>query len=258
MSGLADRGGLEAERDFLLRSLADLDDERDRGELVVEQYEALPATYTARAAAILRTLERNTPAAPAETATRPERRTSSRALPVAVALTAVLGVGALVLPGALKDRQPGDTVTGNAQPTGPAGDSLAAAVQRNPNEPQARLAYARYLLDQGNLVDAVRQFDAVRRLDPTNAEALAYSGWIIALAGVTDAGMERLDAAVAADPDYPDAHLFRGMTLLDTGRPADAVAELERYLELAPGTPQRAQIEALLDQARQQTTPNPP
>lgn len=127
-----------------------------------------------------------------------------------------------------------------------------------PRRSQARLAFARFLLDDGNLVDAVRQFDAASRLDPTNAEALAYGGWIIALAGVTDGALERLDAAVVADPDYPDAHLFRGMTLLDTGRPAEALPELERYLELAPDTPQRTQIEALIDQARERATPDAP
>lgn len=47
--------------------------------------------------------------------------------------------------------------------------------------------------------------------------------------------MLRLDRAVAAEPSFPDAHFFRGMTLL-RGRNdrAGAVADLELFVRLAP------------------------
>lgn len=253
MSRPADRRVLEAERDFLLCSLADLEDEHANGELADDRYETLTATYTARAAAILRTLEHDAAHA-ASAPVDPPKRWWRPALPAAAVLAAVLVIGALVLPSALRARDPGETITGNAQSTRSVGDSLARAAQQDPDNPQARLAYARFLLDDGNLLDAVRQFDAASRLDPTNAEALAYSGWIIAGAGVTDAALERLDAAVAADPDYPDAHLFRGITLLNAGRAVEALPDLQRYLELAPDAPRRAEVEALIDRASQAAT----
>src|SRR4029077_1457744 len=48
---------LESERDFLLRSIADLETERDAGNLDDERYRALKDDYTARAAAVLRSIE---------------------------------------------------------------------------------------------------------------------------------------------------------------------------------------------------------
>ncbi len=59
--------------------------------------------------------------------------------------------------------------------------------------------------------------------------------------------MLRLDAAVAADPDFADAHFFRGMVLF-RGRDdrAGAAAELRTYLALVPEGPLRSQVEAVL------------
>jgi tetratricopeptide (TPR) repeat protein len=159
-------------------------------------------------------------------------------------LAAVAGA---LLASSLGLRQPGGTLTGNDQ----SGVDVAAAFARNveldPDDVDARLAYARYLLQSGEPVDAVREFDAAARLDPGNAEAHAYGGWILFLAGLTDEALSRLDAAVAADPDYPDAHFFRGMTLL-RGRDdrAGAAGELRRYLALAPAGPMREQVETVL------------
>src|ERR1044071_7059735 len=50
------REQLDRERDFLLRSLDDLERERDKGTIDDESYERLHADYTARAAAVIRAL----------------------------------------------------------------------------------------------------------------------------------------------------------------------------------------------------------
>lgn len=251
----AERAALEAERDFLLRSLADLETERDEGELTVDQYERLAGAYTARAAAILRILD-GMPAVEAEAAGR--RRGRRGRVGVAIVLVAVAALAAVLIPNAVGERGAGQTITGNAQSSGqPDVDALARAVAANPDDLQSRLVYARFLLDSGELVGAIEQFDAAVRLDPSNAEALAYSGWIIALAGIseptagtTDTGLERIDRAIAADPGYPDAHAFRGLVLLNTGDAAGAVAEFERYLDVAPDGPLRGDIDAALERAR--------
>ena len=50
-------GDLEQERDFLLRSLSDLERERAAGDMEEADFLALRDGYTARAAAVLRALE---------------------------------------------------------------------------------------------------------------------------------------------------------------------------------------------------------
>ena len=234
---------LRSEAEFLLRSLEDLDRERATGDLDVGQYQRLADEYTARAAAVLRQLQRDEPDLSAAAPVRRRRR-----WPAVAGIAALVAVVALALPSAVGRRDAGQTATGNAQSQGPSLGRLAAAAEQRPDDPAARRAYARALLDAGKTVDALKEFDAAARLDPADAESRAYGGWIVFLAGLPDEALRRLDAAVAARPDYPDAHFFRGMVLL-RGRndPAAAAVELRRYLDLTPaGAPLRTDVEQLL------------
>lgn len=245
---------LEAERDFLLRSIEDLDAESDAGDLPPERHRELVEDYTARAASVLRTIAGGaTPPAPA-----PNR--SRRKVGVVAALVAVAVTAGVLLPRAVGQRFPGQTITGNAQITEDR-DSLRQAVRNRPADPKAHLAYGRFLMGSGAAVDALEEFDDAARLDPGDAESRAYGGWILFLAGLTDESMGRLDAAEAANPAYPDAHFFRAVALLrGRNQPTAAVPELERYLELVPDGPLRAQVQQLLAQARSAgaQSPTPP
>ena len=59
---------------------------------------------------------------------------------------------------------------------------------------------------------------------------------------------------MAASPDYPDAHFFRGMVQLrGKNNPKAAVPDFERYLALVPEGPLNDQVRQLLDTARQQS-----
>ncbi|MGH9030519.1 MAG: tetratricopeptide repeat protein [Acidimicrobiia bacterium] len=247
----ADREALEAERDFLLRSLEDLEAEHAAGELGADEYHRLVDEYTARAAATLRALGGD--AAPPSGTPRRRARTTA----VVVGLVVVAAAAGVLLASSLGLRQPGQTVTGNAQ----SGGSRAAferAVERRPDDVAARMQLARFLLQSGEPVDALKQYDRAAELDPGNVEALAYGGWIISLAGLPDEALKRLDAAVAADARYPDAHVFRGMVLYrGLGDLAGAAAELRTYLELAPDGPMRDQVEALLEEIKAAGTADP-
>lgn len=256
---------LESERDFLLRSIADLESERQAGNLDAEQYQSLRDDYTARAAAVLRSIDEGVDARPVPPPV-PLRRKVLFGLGVLGFAAAV----AVLLAGALGPRRPGQTVTGNAQVSSPdraASDSqrrtaLQRQVAAHPDDPAAHLAYARFLLESGDVPEALQEFDTTAKLDPSNAQAHAYAGWIVFLAArddpkaasLTDGALRRLDAALAAEPDYPDAHFFRGMVLLrGKNDPKGAVPEFERYLALAPGGPEASQVQQLLDLARQQS-----
>ena len=242
---------LRAERDFLLRSLTDLEAERAAGELTEERYRELHDRYTVQAATVLRALDRledaPTPAAP--------RRRGRRTVVAAVVVAAVAAGGGALLLDAADERQPGQTITGNAQSVPRELEALARAARQRPDDPDAQLAYASALMGEDRLADALKAFDTAARLDPTNPAPHAYGGWIVFLAGLTDDAMTRLDAAVAADPDFPDARFFRGMVLL-RGRQDEAAAlvELREYLRLAPNGPERQQVQDLVDELVATTT----
>jgi uncharacterized protein (TIGR02996 family) len=270
---------LESERDFLLRSIADLDTERAAGNLDDERYRALKDDYTARAASVLRSIEAGHDARPA-----PPPVPNRRRLLTGGGVVVFVLVAALALAAAAGKRHDGQSITGNAQsstaPPGTgsgAGQNAAAAdparraalerqVKEHPDDSAAHLVFARYLLEVGEPTEAVKEYVATARLDPKNAEANAYAGWVSFLAAqssnadpktaaeLTDRALTRLDAAIAAAADYPDAHFFRGMVQLrGKNNPKAAVPDFERYLALVPNGAFNDQVKQLLDQARQQS-----
>jgi uncharacterized protein (TIGR02996 family) len=258
---------LESERDFLLRSIADLETEREAGNLDDDRYRAMKDDYTARAAAVLRSIEEG-PAALPPPAPVPRRR---RLLTGGGVLVFVL-LASLALAAALGNRRDGDTVTGNAQSGDQAGNqseearraALERQVRENPGDPTAHLVYANYLAESGDLPAAVKEYVAAAQIDPKNAEAQTGAGWLTFLAAsqitdpktageVMDRSLARLDAAVAAAPDKADAYFYRGMVhFRGKQNPKAAVPDLERYLALVPDGALNEQVKQVLEQARQQ------
>ncbi len=234
---------LESERDFLLRSLDDLEAERAAGGIDEASYAALHDDYTARAAAVIRALRDGVDARPSS-APVPWRR---RAL--VIGGIGVLAVGAAVaLASALGTREPGQTSSGNNQTqrsnAPSAREQLERVVEQDPADVGSRLLLARYLERDDDLAGAFEQYDEVIRLDPENVEAYAQSGrlfYVTAVAAPAQAAefvaiaRERLDTAIDIDPEYPDARFFRAIVLANEYQ--DFVAaqnDLQRYLILAP------------------------
>ncbi len=263
MSTEVDRRALEAERDFLIRSLDDLEAERVDGAIDDGTYRVLHDDYTARAAAALRTLRGDGPDPTAESQPSPRRRL------LVVALIAVFAIVAgVALSFALGARRDGELASGNEAAAGTEDRRVAleAAVEREPDDVAARLALAGFLVQQQELPAALEQYDAAAKLDPTSAEASAQAGWIVFLTATStedaaefrqliDAAQARLDAAIAADPDYPDAHFYLGvLQLRGIGNPAAAIPEFQRYLVLVGDGPLSDQVRDLLAEATAATT----
>ncbi|GAC1315440.1 MAG: hypothetical protein NVSMB12_11000 [Acidimicrobiales bacterium] len=247
---------LEEERDFLLRSLDDLEAEHDAGDVDEHDYVVLRDSYTARAAAVLRVLDERTvttatgrsrptgtapsPAAPGDHGGRARRTRQTIAIVAVFAIFAAVA-GTLVMHTA-GQRLPGDNVSGST-PTSPVAKLLAQAQTQ---------------FQAQHLLDAVRTYDQVIALDPRNPEALAYKGWLLRLAGhqgndqlLVDRGLTSIRAAEAAQPAYPDAHFFAGETLLrDKNDAAGAIAEFEHFLADNPPPEYAPLVQAELTSAR--------
>src|SRR3954453_21265134 len=105
---------LEDERTFLLRSLADLDRELVAGNIDPDTYRTLHDDYTARASAVIKSIEdgvdRTPPAAP-------RVPPMMRVLTIGgIVVFAVLA--ALLLANTIGQRRPGQQITGDAQSNG--------------------------------------------------------------------------------------------------------------------------------------------
>jgi cytochrome c-type biogenesis protein CcmH len=248
-----DRSQLEAERDFLLRSLDDLEAEHEAGGIDDESYQTLRDDYTARAAAVIRALRDGVDARPAVARASWKRR--------AVVITAIVvfAVGAAVaLASALGARLPGETGSGNSQASSssnrPAPTNaqlikrLEDAITKNPNDVQTRMLLAPRLEATGDLAGALKQYDAVVQIEPGNAVAEAQAGRILyltadravqthpdAAAQLVAESKTRLDKALALDPNYADAYYFHAIVLANEyGDFKGAQNDLQHYIVLAP------------------------
>lgn len=197
---------LEEQRDFLLRSLDDLEREREAGDVDDHDYASLRDDYTARAAAVLRAIERRN-ARFAEPA-GPKRWPRTLAWAAAALAFAVLA-GVLVAQSAGR-RDPGQVATGDIRQT-----------------VNARLNDAGRLLSAGEYADAIEQYDSVLQDQPSNREAMTYRAWALRLSGERSEGLTAMLDAATVHPDYPDAHAFLAVIFFQEGLVDLAAQELE-------------------------------
>jgi tetratricopeptide (TPR) repeat protein len=230
---------LEEQRDFLLRSLEDLERERAAGDVDEVDYVALRDDYTARAARVIRAIERATRPRPAPRGRRVQgqgagtrrRKPMWQRVAVAGAVAAFAASTGLLVAQAAGRREAGETVTGTVR-----------------ESTRDRLAQAVALASQRRFGQAIALEDEILEDQPDNVEARTYKGWFQILSGDVGAGMVTLIDAVEVDPEFPDAHAFLAVGFTRLGRPEAALAELDRLDELDPP----AQITQLTDQLRTQ------
>jgi len=262
-----DRSGLEAERDFLLRSLDDLEAEHDTGDVDDGTYTTLREDYTARAAAVIRSLSEGKDLTPPDP---PAASRLVRSLTVGGIIVFAV-VAAFLLTGAVGQRRAGQTITGNSRigqsgstaVTDP-GPALAAEARANPKSYAANIAYARYLLFQkDDFPAAIREFGTAAQLDPSQPEPATYAGWAGALlaqevvkdpnarTALLAASVQRISEVINAHPKYPDAHALKGVVLFDFEHNAkQAIPELQQSLLLTNDSdPIRSQVLMVLAQA---------
>jgi tetratricopeptide (TPR) repeat protein len=202
---------LEEQRNFLLRSLQDLDDERAAGDLAEADYQMLHDDYTARAAEVLRSIDEGRASA-AGSGASPRR---GRRLIAVVVVAAVAGSAGLAVAAASGTRLPGDNITGDIRET-----------------PSSQLTQAATLAQQGEVAEALRLYDEVLEGDPANVEALSERGLLlVSLASATQRpalaarGRESIEQALTVDADNARALFYLGLALRlegDDPRAADA------------------------------------
>jgi len=203
------------QRDFLLRSIEDLEGEHRAGEIDDSDYEALRDDYTSRAAGVLRQID----AGARQRAERRGQRSMGRIVGVIIGVVAFA-----VLAGWLVARSAGSRG---------ADDELSGAIRQTTRQ---RLADC-LELGGSDLLGAVQCYDEVLGDEPANAQAMAYRGWLLYRTrdpDLAEQGAIWIDRAVQADPSYPDARAFRALVLRDIGRPEDAIAELDALEALDP------------------------
>lgn len=200
------------ERDFLLRSLDDLEAEHDAGDLGDDDYRTLRDGYTARAAEVLRSIDDGATEAPPP----PKQRWSARSLVVGAGVVALAVVAGVVLARSVGTRGEGDTATGGIG--GSVRDRLAACQPLSMKDP----------------AKGIDCYDELLDAHPDNTEALTYRGWAKVRKGDLDGGQADFDRVVELDPTFPDVYVFRAVTEKRREDWAAAARELDTFFSLNP------------------------
>ena len=245
---------LEEERDFLMQSLDDLELEHESGGIDDESYAELHDDYTARAAAVIRTLRDGLDVTPPR-APRSRTQTRRRVVLVSVVLVFAIAVGTS-LAYALGARLPGQTSSGNsaaapsttnetAKALADKINALQAQVNASPDDYDLRLQLADAYASNADLPTAIKQWDAAITIDASRPEAQALLGRALYLVSeqikdkttqqnaVAEATAAE-DKAITNDPEYADAYFYRGVMRAGIRQYAASQADLQLYIVKAP------------------------
>jgi cytochrome c-type biogenesis protein CcmH/NrfG len=263
------RRQLDEERDFLMRSLDDLELERESGGIDDESYTELHDDYTARAAAVIRTLRDGVDVTPAPAPHSPERTRRRVLLVGGVVVFAVLAGVSLAY--ALGARLPGQTSSGNSVAAAPSTTNasqkavsakikaLQGQVNVKPDDYDLRLQLARAYEENGDLANALKQSDAAISIDPNRPEGHANAARLLYLASsqvptknaqaqLVSQALAGFDEAIKVGPDYADAYYFRAVLYAATTQYARSQTDLQYYLSKAPTGEWADQARQLLSQ----------
>ena len=248
---------LDEDREFLLASLRDLEREHAAGDIDEADYLALRDDYTVRAAAVLRAMQgetltaasatrsativvdrtgRRRPSGPGALGARRETRRPLRVL-ITGGVVGIAVVAGLLVASLSGERLAGQQATGSL-PAGATGSGSGAGGGAAGGSVVSLLSQAQQLDQQGRVLDALKAYDAVLKVDPKNVVALTYKGWLLRRFAVQsghpeflDRAQLALDQALSIEPSFPDAHLFRGILLFQDRHDARAaIPDLQLYM----------------------------
>ena len=255
----------------VMRTLRELEFEHDAGHVSDDDYAELRARYETEAGAILTDLDRLGPESPAATAPVAVRR-SAWLHPAALATAAVLllifgvaiGVGivrytepdataGLPVPGSrpLAELSPSAPMAGAA----PSGEPPRALP---PEMLKGMLEAARQALFAGQTREAATAYQAVLKRDRENVDALTHLGLILAMnadgpqgSELVDHALGLFDRALAKDPNYTPALLYKGEVLYRARNDAPgAIRSWEKFVTLVPAGDDRDRVLKLIAEAK--------
>jgi tetratricopeptide (TPR) repeat protein len=252
-------------RQTVFRALRELDFEHTSGHISDDDYADLRSRYETEAAAILTELDRLGPApvAPAERAPRSPRggRGWRHPLAVGVSAAALVVFGVALGAGITRFTAPDTTAPAGGPPmflppmTGgepaPAGGAPGAPRAVTPEVMQGMLQAARQSLFAERYSEAIAAYQAVLKRDPKNVDALTHLGLIVAIGGHADQALETIGRALAIDPDYGPALLYRGQILWESKQDAnEAIRSWERFLKVVPSGEDHDRVAKMIAEVR--------
>jgi cytochrome c-type biogenesis protein CcmH len=257
-----DRRDLMARRDVLIDQLRELHgaaeaaDERRRLEReaahVLRDIDRLDATLAPR---------RATRAAPTAAAEAPARhdRAALKGFLWGTGSAAAIALLLFLVSRSATDREAGGSLTGAVPGGAMAGDAQTAqlqqAVQKNPDDLDARMALARHALAQQDMMTVYDQTRAILEKEPGHARALSYQALVRLAMGQADAAERMLGDALKNDPDLLEGYIHLSLVHLRQGRLDAAEKDIDDAAKRHPA--QAPRLRALWSEMRAQAESTP-
>ncbi|MEO7157368.1 MAG: tetratricopeptide repeat protein [Vicinamibacterales bacterium] len=111
--------------------------------------------------------------------------------------------------------------------------TLRQAIVADPRDGTARGRLAFLLAARGRLQEAITEASAARDLEPLVPDRHGVLGMVHYYARDWDAALADMDRALQLSPQFPLAHLGKGLILGASGKPDEARASIERALAMA-------------------------
>jgi TolB-like protein/DNA-binding winged helix-turn-helix (wHTH) protein len=118
-----------------------------------------------------------------------------------------------------------------------AGQEFRRAIDLNPNYANGHHWYAEYLTLLGRHSEAIAESERARELDPLSSIINTWVGSRYFFARQYDRAIQEYRNALEMDPNFIPAHMVLGQAYEEKGMLPDAIAELERAVTLAGGSP---------------------
>ena len=260
------RQQLGEDKRAVFAALRELEFEHAAGHVSDADFADLRARYEGEAAVILGELDRLgtvEPEPPRVEATAP--RGSAWRHPIALGTFAVLlvafgvALGAGVVRYTEPDPMAGQLQTGSRplaalppESTPPPSSSGGRVVP--PEVLRGMLQAARSSLAAGRYGEAIAAYQAVLKRDPKNVDAMTHLALIVAIGGGpehADRALETFDKALAIDPSYLPALLYRGQVLYEVKKDVGgAIRSWEKFMALAPPGEDRDRVAKMIADAR--------
>jgi tetratricopeptide (TPR) repeat protein len=232
-----ERWYLTDEREFLQRSLADADRERDAGDLSSEDHALLVGRDRSRLAEVEGEIaELDAASSAVRRAGRAQPPQCERAPMPLWRRLGIVGACLLIAAGGLilvvhfvQARQPGQASSGSVTV------SQAQLIEQ-------QLAQASTLNQQGSTKAALELYNKVLSEDPSNPAALAYAGFLqwnvgstAQVASLVKIGRAEIETSIKDSPSYYQGHLFYGLVLENQDHNnAAAVTQFNDFLADGP------------------------
>ncbi|MEO6463597.1 MAG: hypothetical protein ABIP29_11030, partial [Candidatus Eisenbacteria bacterium] len=111
------------------------------------------------------------------------------------------------------------------------------SIDLNPRYSQAHLWFANVLTITGRMDEARAEAHLARTLDPLSNVAIAFSGWFPYWDSRFDEALRGFAGAIKLIPDFAPVHYWRGLAFARAGHDDEAMASLDRCIELLGRTP---------------------